>query len=293
MRRYGRQVTEVDYLIAGLRVRLDDDCDTATRAELAARLPEFQIPRAGEPEVILSAQPCDGFVDLSLSDKGVLTSRERDGNGGETIRIRRTDFDGTWCSARRRATCRYTAPFPSLNAFFRIVCSYALLEKGGLLLHASSVVSGGRAFAFVGHSGAGKTTMARLAAPRPVLSDEVTALRPRARGGASSSPPAFDCFPTPFWGDMERVRAGSAAPLALIGFPVHAESGEPRLRKASEADAFSQLLHCVFAFDLSGNEKASVLEAAAAILRAVSCVYVEYPLDRPPWDLLDAFPASS
>src|SRR6202020_755692 len=107
-------------------------------------------------------------------------------------------------------------------------CSYALLERGGLLLHASSVLSKGRAYAFVGPSGAGKTTMARLAAPRPVLSDEVTALRPSASSGAP-----FDCFPTPFWGDMVRERAGPPAPLALIGFPVHATSGGPRLRPAS------------------------------------------------------------
>jgi hypothetical protein len=166
-----------------------------------------------------------------------------------------------------------------------------LLERGGVLLHASSVVSNGRAFAFVGPSGAGKTTMARLAAPRAVLSDEVTALRPRgSRPGDSTRKPAFDCFPTPFWGDMPRERAGSAAPLALIGFPVHADGGELRLREATPADAFSRLLHCVFAFDLSRNEKASVLDATAAIVEAVSCMHVEYPLDRPPWELLDALP---
>ena len=182
-------------------------------------------------------------------------------------------------------------PFPALNSFLRIICSYALLERGGVLLHASSVVSNGRAFAFVGPSGAGKTTMARLAAPRAVLSDEVTAVRPR--GSRPATEPAFDCFPTPFWGDMVRERAGSAAPLAFIGFPVHADSGEARLREATPDDAFSRLLHGVFAFDLSRNEKASVLEAAAAIVRAVPCAHVEYPLDRPPWDLLDAFPASS
>jgi hypothetical protein len=32
----------------------------------------------------------------------------------------------------------------------------------------------------------------------------------------------------------------------------------------------------VIAFDLSGNEKASVLDAAAAIVRSVYCVHVEY-----------------
>jgi hypothetical protein len=277
-------VTDPDYLIAGLRVRLEGDA--ATRAEFAARLPEFEVAREGEAEVVLEAEPSDSFIDLSLADKGVLTARDEG-----LIRIRRSDFDGTWDGTRGRATCRYSAPFPSLSSFLRIVCSYAMLERGGVLLHASSVVSKGRAFAFVGPSGAGKTTMARLAAPRPVLSDEVTALRPRGPLSGGSGGALFDCFPTPFWGDMTRERAGPAAPLALIGFPVHASSGTggPRLRQASTSDAHSRLLHCVFAFDLSASEKASVIEATAAIVAAVSCVHVEYPLDDPPWELLDAF----
>ncbi|MGO8997470.1 MAG: hypothetical protein ACLQVI_29495, partial [Polyangiaceae bacterium] len=192
-RRYWSGVTEPDYLIAGLRVRLDDS-DGATREQFAARLPEFQIERDGEAEVVLAAEAQDTEVSPNLANQGVLTAREPG-----LVRIRRIDFEGAWDSARRRATCLYMGPFPALNSFLRIICSYALLERGGVLLHASSVVSNGRAFAFVGPSGAGKTTMARLAAPRAVLSDEVTAVRPR--GSRPATEPAFDCFPTPFWGD--------------------------------------------------------------------------------------------
>jgi hypothetical protein len=281
-------VTKHDYLIAGLRVRLDAS-DAPTEADFEAYLPEFQVPREGEAEVLLTAERREEVVNPKLLGSETVTARTA---GGPQIEIRRADFDGVWDPSRRVAKCLYMGgALAPLNSFLRVVCSFCLLERGGLLLHASSIVSQGRAFVFAGPSGAGKTTMARLGAPRPVLSDEVTALRPTT----SRPAPAFDCFPTPFWGDLVRDRAGPPGPLALIGFPVHGDgNGEPpTLHPASTGDAFSRLLECVIAFDLSGNEKASVLDAAAAIVRSVSCVHVEYSLERSPWELLDAFgPAS-
>jgi hypothetical protein len=57
----------------------------------------------------------------------------------------------------------------------------ALLHQRGLLpLHANAIVLGGRAVAFCGHSGAGKSTIAAWFHDRgdPVLADDVCAIRP-------------------------------------------------------------------------------------------------------------------
>ncbi len=89
-------------------------------------------------------------------------------------------------------TARVTAPSRSrMASAFERTFAYILMqalprEHGALLLHACGVALDGRGHAFFGPSGAGKTTVARLAAGHAqVLCDENVVLRPVA--GPSSS----------------------------------------------------------------------------------------------------------
>ena len=52
-----------------------------------------------------------------------------------------------------------------------------MLEKGYFLLHSSCVVDDGKAYFFLGHSGAGKSTIASLAGDRVVLGDDMNVMR--------------------------------------------------------------------------------------------------------------------
>ena len=65
-----------------------------------------------------------------------------------------------------------------LENYFRVLVAYRLLELGGVLLHSSAAVAGGKAHLFLGPSGAGKTTAARKSRDRglEVLSDDINAL---------------------------------------------------------------------------------------------------------------------
>lgn len=67
-----------------------------------------------------------------------------------------------------------------LENYFRVFVAYRLLDLGGVLLHSSAAVSGGKAHLFLGPSGAGKTTAARKSRDRglEVLSDDINALCP-------------------------------------------------------------------------------------------------------------------
>lgn len=69
----------------------------------------------------------------------------------------------------------------------------------GLLLHAAAVEMNGQGFVFFGPSGAGKTTVARLARGHfPVLCDEAVVLQAQGQGVAVHS--------TPFWGQSTPAR---------------------------------------------------------------------------------------
>ena len=93
--------------------------------------------------------------------------------------IERGDFRAEWDrQSRRGAVWQARSPY-ALDSVLRILHTLILAERGGFLLHAASIIRNGRALVFAGRSGAGKTTMCRLAPPDATL---------REREGSSLQP---------------------------------------------------------------------------------------------------------
>ncbi len=105
--------------------------------------------------------------------------------------------------------------------FLRVLAAYRLSEAGGVLLHSAGIVHQGRAYLFVGPSGAGKTTLARVSRDdgKRILSDDMNAVRPAAAGGGD-----WVAEKLPFAGDLGRE------PGPVGSYPL---AGLFRLRKAS------------------------------------------------------------
>lgn len=97
----------------------------------------------------------------------------------------RGDFQAEWDTASRRGWVRQTANPYGIDAVLRILHSLILAPQGGFLVHAASAVRHGRAFLFAGVSGAGKTTISRLAPPDvKLLTDEISYVREFRSQGA-------------------------------------------------------------------------------------------------------------
>jgi len=91
----------------------------------------------------------------------------------------------------------------------RVVLALAAFQRGGLLLHAAGIAARGQAIVFFGHSGCGKTTIARLAAEQSVLSDDLVLLHP-ADG-------VWWAHATPFWSVTRPLaRPCPPAPLSAL-----------------------------------------------------------------------------
>ncbi len=123
--------------------------------------------------------------------------------------LQRGDFHAEWQPARRSGWIRQTANPYSIDGVLRIVHSLVLAQQGGFLLHSASAVRNGKAFLFAGVSGAGKTTISRLA-PRDItlLTDEISYIR-RAEEG-------YVAFGTPFTGELAKLGENVAAPVAAL-----------------------------------------------------------------------------
>jgi hypothetical protein len=119
-------------------------------------------------------------LDVELVPPGLVSDADdvrvrRD--GGRWV-MERGDFRAEWDPDRRQGWVRQTANPYSIDSVLRILHSLILAREGGFLLHAASAVRQGRAFLFAGVSGAGKTTISRLAPPDvALLTDEISYVR--------------------------------------------------------------------------------------------------------------------
>jgi hypothetical protein len=137
----------------GFRVHLPDDAWLAALAPLYAEFsldcePAWQVTVRYEPELDVAGQRW-------IEHDGPLTRFCVDGFAGWV--------DLEW----RQALVRTASPAGGASAIERGVgygCMHALLrQRQGLMLHAAGILWRGHGLVASGHSGAGKTTMARLA----------------------------------------------------------------------------------------------------------------------------------
>ncbi len=168
------------------------------------------------------------------SDDDVRVRRD-----GDEWLLERGDFHARWDPRSGRGRVRQNANPYSLDSVLRIVHSLILAERGGFLLHAASAICDGRAYLFSGVSGAGKTTMTRLApADITLLTDEVSYVRPGVDGYAA--------FGTPFAGELAKAGENCAAPVSALFF---LEQGpENRVDELPSAEAVRRLMRNILFF---------------------------------------------
>ncbi len=138
--------------------------------------------------------------------------------GGHGVRFRYGDETTFHVSADLRDVWgTWVAPYTSDDALVYLVgpvLSYVLRRRGVLALHASAVVVDGRAVAFVGGGGSGKSTTAAALVARgmPLLTDDVLAL---TRDGTDVMAwPGGDHLR--LWDDAAARLAGDAERLPLL-----------------------------------------------------------------------------
>jgi hypothetical protein len=196
---------------------------------------------------------------------------------GHVWRISRGDFRAEWNHQSRRGIVRQSANPYSIDTVLRILHTLVLAENGGFLLHAASAVRNGRAFLFSGVSGAGKTTISRLApADVTVLTDEISYVR-RVDG-------AWHAFGTPFAGELARVGENVSAPVAALFFLGKGPLNRRELM--GDAEAAAALLRNILFFAEDPALVQRVFQSACRFVREMPVSRLVFRPDREVWETI-------
>jgi hypothetical protein len=207
---------------------------------------------------------------VPVSDDDVRVRRD-----GDEWLIERGDFHARLDPRSGRGSVRQNANPYSLDSVLRILHSLILAERGGFLLHAASAICDGRACLFSGVSGAGKTTMTRLAPPDvTLLTDEISYLRPKLEG--------YSAFGTPFAGELARAGENCTAPVSALFF---LEKGpENCVHELSSAEAVRRLMRNILFFAEDRGLVEKLLATACEFVARVPIRRLTFYPDARVWD---------
>jgi hypothetical protein len=192
-------------------------------------------------------------------------------------RVERGDFAAEFSPQTRRGSIRQSPNPYSIDTVFRILHTLFLAQEGGFLLHAASAIRNQKAFMFAGVSGAGKTTIARLAPPdTTLLTDEISYIRKDGR--------RYVAFGTPFTGELDKLGQNVCAPIAALYL---LEKGpQNHVAPVPSAEAIRALLSNVLFFAEDQELVRSVFRSACEFVGQVPVYGLTFLPDPRVWEIL-------
>lgn len=265
--------TQVDRLsliieIGGMPVRVN-----TTDVEFARMLQERYagfLTSSEEAEI-------DFDVEITLPDFGDPDADVEVAQSNGRWSLQRGDFRAEWEPGKRRGWIRQTANPYSVDAVLRIVHTLVLARQGGFLLHSASAIRNGKAFLFAGVSGAGKTTISRLApTDATLLTDEISYVRKQDNG--------YMAFGTPFTGELAKLGENVSAPVAALY--LLAKGSENRIDSIEAGEAARSLLANLLFFAEDEELVQATFHSAFEFVSRVPVSRLTFVPDHRVWELI-------
>ena len=191
--------------------------------------------------------------------------------------LSRGDFRAEWDPAKRRGHIVQLANPYGIDSVLRIVHSLIQADRGGFLLHSASAVRNRKAFLFAGESGAGKTTISRLApADAALLTDEISYVR---RQGDT-----YVAFGTPFTGELGKSGQNISAPISALY--LLAKGSENRIDAIEPGEAVRALLANVLFFARDERLVRAIFHSGFEFVKRVPVSRLTFLPDARVWELI-------
>lgn len=225
-----------------------------------------------EAEGILSA---DLVVDVELGygepspDYAVTITTE-----GSKIVYDRLDYRIETDASYSRASILAYNELSLKHAFMNLYCAYIVHIGWGLMIHSSCVIEDGKAYLFAGQSGAGKSTVAKLSAPRPLLSDEASLVK--------ITPDGMFVYDSPFRSELMSIYEGRVCPLDGIHLLI--QSSQVERKQIRSGEGIMHLLDKVFFWAHDAKETSKVLGMLREMVMAVPVYELHFQKNNTFWE---------
>lgn len=166
---------------------------------------------------------------------------------------------------------------PGIDYFLRVVTAILAFETGGLLFHAAGILHGEKGYVFFGHSGSGKTTVARLSTNDVVLNDDLLILSPVERGWRVHS--------TPFWNPTQNQPNNQSAMVHSMYRLVKDQS--VYLEDMSFAQAVGELIASTPVLTTDEKRLPEVLDRCVRISQQIPVRWLHFLKDDTFWLVID------
>ncbi len=191
--------------------------------------------------------------------------------------LKRGDFRARWNPHTSHGHIRQSCSPYAIDCVLRIVHTLILARQGGFLVHSASAIRGGKAFLFSGVSGAGKTTISRLAPPdATLLTDEISYVR---REGDR-----YLACGTPFAGELARVGENQSAPLSA--FFLLEKGLQNRIEPMGTTEAVQRLLRNILFFADDRELVKLVFQSACEFASLIPMHRLVFVPDQRVWDII-------
>jgi hypothetical protein len=161
----------------------------------------------------------------------------------------------------------------AVDYFVRACIALLAFRAGGVLFHAAGIVRLGQAYLFFGHSGSGKTTIARNSIDDLVLNDDLVVLLPHATGWTAHA--------TPFWNPSQVQFTSQNAPVA--GLYRLVQDTQVLLEPMSKAEALAELVSNTPVIPENVRRSAVLLERLQHLLEDVPAWRLHFLPDGSFW----------
>ena len=255
--------------IGGIAIALHTP-DSAFRQLLANRYAGFIRPSV-DPQFHFDVELFEP-AETSQGDDDVQVKLQ----AGEWL-FQRGDFHARWNAKLGRGHIQQSLNPYAIDSVLRIVHTLLLARQGGFLVHAASAIRDGRAYLFAGVSGAGKTTISRLAPPSAtLLSDEISYVR---REGDH-----YRACGTPFAGELAKAGENQSAPLSTL-FLLQ-KGPENRIEEVSMPEAIRLLLRNILFFAGDRELVDLVFRSACQFVEQVPVRRLIFVPDQRVWEMI-------
>jgi hypothetical protein len=180
----------------------------------------------------------------------------------------------------RRASLSLASPDPiaDLDYFLRVLYALLFFQTGGLLFHSAGILRRGKVYLFFGHSGSGKSTVARLSPGDITLNDDLVGLLPAAG--------SWMVHATPF-GDPSARSTGGAGQGLLAALLRLVQDQAVFLERMQSGQALAEVVSNIPVIPADPRMGPAVLARGQALLSAAPAYRLHFRPNPTFWEVID------